>query len=86
MADYIKRSDLFVLARCYIRLDEDWALEEAVPVKAIRNIPSTDVVEVVRCKNCVFCEYHPKFNFKYCKKSNWDSVHDDFYCACGVQR
>lgn len=47
--DYIKRNDLFVLSRDYSRHGE-W--EEAVPVKAIKNIPSADVVEVVRCKDC----------------------------------
>ena len=44
MADYIKRNDLFVLSRDYSRHVE-W--EEAVPVKAIRNIPSADVQPVV---------------------------------------
>ena len=51
MADYIKRDDLFVLSRDYSRHGE-W--EEAVPVKAIRNIPSADVAEVVRCKDCIY--------------------------------
>lgn len=49
MADYIRRDDLFVLSIDYSRHGE-W--EEAVPVRAIRNIPSADVVEVVRCKDC----------------------------------
>ena len=45
MDDYIKRNDLFVLSRDYIRLDGE--LEKAVPVRAIRNIPSADVQPVV---------------------------------------
>ena len=44
MAEYIKRDDLFALSRDYTRYDGKW--EEAVPVKAIRNIPSADVAEV----------------------------------------
>lgn len=47
MADYIKRNDLFVLSRDYSR-QGGW--EEAVPVTAIRNIPSADVAEVRRGK------------------------------------
>ena len=43
MADYIKRSDALELAREYYT---PALREEAVPVKAIRNIPSADVSEV----------------------------------------
>ena len=43
MDDYIKRSDTLELARGYY---SQGLKEEAVPVKAIRNIPSADVVEV----------------------------------------
>lgn len=49
MADYIRRSDALELSREYYT---PALREEAVPVKAIRNIPSADVVEVVRCKDC----------------------------------
>lgn len=45
MADHIKRSDALELAREYY--SQGLGLkEEAVPVRAIRNIPSADVVEV----------------------------------------
>ena len=43
MADYIKRNDLFVLSRDYY---SQGLKEEAVPVRAIKNIPSADVAEV----------------------------------------
>ena len=43
MADYIKRSDVIELAREYYT---PALREEAVPVRAIRNIPSADVAEV----------------------------------------
>ena len=49
MADYIKRSDALALAREYY---SQGLKEKAVPVTAIRNIPSADVAEVVRCKDC----------------------------------
>lgn len=43
MADYIKREDALELARIYFT---PVLREEAVPVRAIKNIPSADVVEV----------------------------------------
>lgn len=49
MADYIRKDLLLELAREYYT---PALREEAVPVKAIKNIPSADVVEVVRCKDC----------------------------------
>lgn len=45
MADYIKRSDAIDLAREYYT---PALREEAVPVRAIKNIPSADVMEVER--------------------------------------
>lgn len=57
MADYIKREDVLEFSRIFD--DKLWETggyrncpTEAVPVDAIRNIPSADVVEVVRCKDC----------------------------------
>ena len=45
MADeYIKRSELLELAREYYTNEQ---IEEAVPVKVIKNIPSADVAPVV---------------------------------------
>ncbi len=43
MAEYIRRDSVLELAREYYT---PALREEAVPVKAIRNIPSADVVEV----------------------------------------
>ena len=45
MADYIKRFDVIELAREYYT---PALREEAVPVRAIKNIPSADVAEVKR--------------------------------------
>lgn len=50
MVDYIKRDSVIELSREYY---SQGLKEEAVPVKAIRNIPSVDVAEVVRCKDCI---------------------------------
>lgn len=47
MDKYIKRDDVLALAREYY---SQGLKEEAVPVKAIKNIPSVDVAEVKRGK------------------------------------
>ena len=51
MADYIRRDSVLELAREYYT---PALREEAVPVRAIKNIPSADVAEVVRCKDCIY--------------------------------
>ena len=85
MADYIKRNDLFVLSRDYSRNGE-W--EEAVPVTAIRNIPPTDVVEVVRCKDCRHRD--PEDHKCDCGKLERAGcvfpMDDDYFCAYGEKR
>lgn len=43
MSEYIRRSDALALARGYY---SQGLKEEAVPIKAIKNIPSADVAEV----------------------------------------
>lgn len=71
MADYIKRNDLFVLSRDYSR-QGGW--EEAVPVTAIRNIPSADVAEVKHGEwkwrnggECSECGFHnSNFDYNFC--------------------
>jgi hypothetical protein len=57
MAEYIKREDVLEFSRIFD--DQLWETggyrnypTEAVPVEAIMNIPSADVAEVVRCKDC----------------------------------
>lgn len=86
MADYIKRNDLFVLSRDYSRHGE-W--EEAVPVTAIRNIPSADVAEVVRCKDCknnyVTTYNHGKQDDPRCDFTDRHLSLDDF-CSRGERR
>lgn len=55
MADYINRDSVIELSREYY---SQGAKEKAVPVTAIRNIPSADVAEVVRCKDCIHRPIH----------------------------
>ena len=86
MADYIKRSDALELAREYYT---PALREEAVPVRAIRNIPSADVVEVVRCKDCknnyVTTHNHGKQDDPRCDFTDRHLSLDDF-CSRGERR
>lgn len=85
MSDYIKREDAI---KAFKRvLDEDFPyISEETPRERIAAIPSADVVEVIRCKDC---KHHEDFLF-----SDNDNVvcwvHDvdivvakNGYCNCG---
>ena len=63
MDDYIRRSDALELAREYY---SQGVKEKAVPVTAIRNIPSADVVEVVGG------EWKNKGNFEDLNPTNFE--------------
>lgn len=71
MDDYIKRSDVLKLARIYYT---PVLREDAVPVTAIRNIPSADVAEVKHGKwkwrnggECSECGFHnSNFDYNFC--------------------
>ena len=58
--------------------------------KAIRNAPAADVVEVVRCKDCMY--YHSISKLKYCNKhiDCWGDgeiyTDEDDYCSYGERR
>ena len=58
----------------------------------LRTFPAADVVEVVRCKNCRYCEeahYEEEGEKPYvklkCKWSNYSHQPND-YCSCGERR
>lgn len=69
MDEYIKREDA-LKAVTYMGLDEPsfiLSLTLNVAQKNIRKIPAADVVEVVRCKDCIHCErgicYYPNVRY-----------------------
>lgn len=61
----------------------------------IQNLPTADVVEVVRCKNCIHCciSTDPKTNISIQKCGyigfnpvQSSQVSDDFYCSYGERK
>lgn len=59
--------------------------------RSIRNAPTADVVEVVRCKKCrhfsasnpSFCKYHTN-NASYCDEACWVTEND--FCSYGKRK
>lgn len=77
MSDYINRE---MAADCIVLECDDVTLEQAR--QAIKDCPSADVVEVVRCKDCIFN------NDGWCGAdhlgSRWIEAED--YCSFGERR
>mgnify|MGYP000851205327 CR=1 FL=1 len=65
------------------RMDEnEWSMASR---KTIKDAPTIDAVEVVRCKDCKqYNTTNCSKVFGWCDKMN-RVVHDDFYCANGAK-
>lgn len=83
MADYIKREAVLEWFRPYTH--EDILLDPVDVIGKIRDIPSADVVEVVRCKDCIY--YHKKLGigFGKCSKCTLMPYPEDF-CSYGERK
>ncbi len=61
---------------------------EVVPIKIFE--PTADVVEVVRCKDCVYCNEYQKWNFDRYLGCNFNSeiynVEPTHFCSYGERR
>ena len=71
MTDYIKR-DAVIETVYQIRqkpADDEWANKWLTP---LQDIPSADVVEVVRCKDCEYWDDHERCDF-------WSSIMSPHY-------
>lgn len=69
MSDYIKREDA-------IKTLEGWKISGEM---ILATVPTADVVEVVRCKDC---KYHAEFSSK-CNKLNLTPMWPNDYCSYG---
>ena len=77
MSDYIKREDAERLLRYYFLS----ALTEDERVDELNRIPSADVVEVVRCKDCI----HNGLFDTDCPLRTWVKGIND-YCSYGERK
>ena len=78
MSEYIKRED----AEKLMRYDFFSALNEDERVAELDRIPSADVVEVVRCKDCMYNDRG------WCGSQEYGTRHveDNDYCSCGERK
>lgn len=51
-------------------------------ISAVKNFPAADVVEVVRCRACIF----RSSEWTGCPKLNGTITGDEFFCAAGKKR
>ena len=60
--------------------------DEAVLASDIKNAPTVDATEVVRCKDCIYS--YEEFGFIYCTFGPYGdcSVPSQFYCAEGKRK
>ena len=50
----------------------------------VKTLPSADVVQVVRCKDCQKCSYDPLFNYYWCNLTlGTRRVKPDDFCSYG---
>ena len=82
MIDYIMRLD--ALIDVCIGCNEEFPNEPCEPndckiKRALSGIPTVDVVEVVRCKDC---KHHAEFSSK-CNKLNLTPMWSNDYCSYG---
>ena len=93
MAEYIDREQAEIMAIDGAdKWDGGYNYERELAIQeAIRRIPSADVVEVVRCKDCK--HYKPQFKSRhwqnkknYCCRSSFAKVNDFDYCSYGERK
>ncbi len=78
--DYIKREDA-INVFCW---GEDLYVRCGIATQNIKDIPSADVVEVVRCKDCKHYKDNHRCYSKYSNMNDYRSPDD--YCSYGERR
>ena len=86
MADLIDRAALF--ANSYIlEADYDDGIEPrrayAISIESVRNAPTVDAVEVVRCKDCKRYQLDSIFHVGFCDGKR---CKDDDFCSYGERK
>ena len=90
MAEYIDREEALKQA-FVLREDEECGCSvEVVLVNAIKKIPASDVVEVVKCKDCKFYNNHGMkdvvFDGDACHWNADEQPDPDDFCSAGERR
>ena len=87
MSRYIYITDDCLMDIAYEHMDDDALIGLQ---NALEEIPKADVVEVVRCKDCMFNHWHTTPHGNKVHICNLNSLifseNADFYCAYGERR
>lgn len=87
MDDYISRqAAIEAVEKCqqYKVSKEDYAVDFAEVKTELMMLPTADVVEVVRCKDCKYRVHDKERNWLYCSKYyGLGSVRDNNFCSLG---
>ena len=89
MAKYINRDVLLEGLIASEKMLEIPDYHYGVIYAAIKQLPTADVVEVVRCKDCKYRDTIPDFCnvlLDGCRWASEESPDDDDYCSFGVRR
>ena len=80
MAEYIEREE----AKKLLRLEFGGVTHAVIACRILDAVPAADVVEIVRCKNCV-AAVTDEDGVLRCNY-DWNHVDADFYCGIGEKR
>lgn len=80
--DYIKREDAIKVLEEDIPITDNPVEVMASAIATLEELPSADVVEVVRCKDC---KYHAEFSSK-CNKLHLTPMLPNYYRSYGERR
>ena len=93
MAEYIEREDILRQMR-NSKADKppysNWDIAHDCCIDIAKNIPTANVVEVVRCKECLYKNEwandgsYPDYNF--CKHSGLWHLTDNHFCSYGIRK
>ena len=91
MAEYIEREALKQSVRIMPRTTHPELVLYSSVQKVISDVPTADVVEVVRCKDCRHFgknkEYRDtKLPFSFCDKFHHNIMTDNDFCSYGEKR
>lgn len=88
MTKYINADALMALPTIYVYNDEDENSEhnKAVLLDDVKGLPAADVVEVVRCKDCVWYSDEVEDVIGWCDRNDEHAVNAGGFCSHGERK
>ena len=89
MAEYLKRDDVLSNADIITVQTREYGNIDVIPVEYLADLPTADVVEVVRCEKCEYSKLlidneNRNHIFRHCRMIN-AFVKDNSFCSYGVR-